>query len=370
MRKKLTDLERMDKQMTDEIERRRRQADNEIRAGDIEEKADSCDELDNGMDFTFATTFGKLPGFETEESCSLCQVALGKIHLRRKHRCRICSRRVCGACSESSLRLSSGQPRQRACNECIEVAWKSYSIQARACKLRDHLQIIAKINPEQCTEHAQDLEGAVSFCEQTIRPLQEMSENLVVVQAIIDGADESILEMPHIIVDLDRKLSDEFQRVASFESRSGKVEELSLPSEHWEPDTDTCSLCQAVFGLSQLKSRHHCRSCGKCICGACSSNFAKLHDQMLRVCTGCAVDAQKVQILSPRILKLHVQLFECAGLTSDVKVANASDVLALLDACAEVSYSLELKHHKLDHLQEVARQIKVEEQRRGQKMAS
>eukprot|EP00929_Paragymnodinium_shiwhaense_P101315 TRINITY_DN6430_c0_g2_i1.p1 TRINITY_DN6430_c0_g2~~TRINITY_DN6430_c0_g2_i1.p1 ORF type:complete len:378 (+),score=86.78 TRINITY_DN6430_c0_g2_i1:97-1230(+) len=36
----------------------------------------------------------------------------------------------------------------------------------------------------------------------------------------------------------------------------------------WEPNAPICSLCQAGFSL--LNGRHHCRQCGKNVCGACS----------------------------------------------------------------------------------------------------
>ena len=40
----------------------------------------------------------------------------------------------------------------------------------------------------------------------------------------------------------------------------------------WVPDTQfsACVLCDAKFSLT--RRRHHCRACGKVVCGSCSGN--------------------------------------------------------------------------------------------------
>ncbi|KAJ6251135.1 faciogenital dysplasia protein [Anaeramoeba flamelloides] len=59
----------------------------------------------------------------------------------------------------------------------------------------------------------------------------------------------------------------------------------------WVPDSlaINCGLCNKAF--SMLKRRHHCRSCGKCICGNCSKYkivLEHLHKfKKVRVCNRC-----------------------------------------------------------------------------------
>lgn len=45
---------------------------------------------------------------------------------------------------------------------------------------------------------------------------------------------------------------------------------MRLPKPVWTPDTDAprCQLCQVYFSV--LERRHHCRRCGRCVCGSCS----------------------------------------------------------------------------------------------------
>ncbi len=59
----------------------------------------------------------------------------------------------------------------------------------------------------------------------------------------------------------------------------------------WAPDdtADACTLCKAKFTF--VKRRHHCRSCGRLVCGACSDKklLVKAVDPThpVRVCTVC-----------------------------------------------------------------------------------
>jgi len=59
----------------------------------------------------------------------------------------------------------------------------------------------------------------------------------------------------------------------------------------WEPDssTTTCLVCRETQ-FSIINRRHHCRKCGKVVCGACSSHkflLPKISSRPLRVCTPC-----------------------------------------------------------------------------------
>ena len=58
----------------------------------------------------------------------------------------------------------------------------------------------------------------------------------------------------------------------------------------WESDAAStqCRLCGGKWGL--LRRRHHCRACGKVLCGACCGDKHPLHyldGREGRVCTEC-----------------------------------------------------------------------------------
>jgi hypothetical protein len=58
---------------------------------------------------------------------------------------------------------------------------------------------------------------------------------------------------------------------------------------NWEEDASNCSICSLPLGKRYFRRRHHCRSCGKCVCSKCSPNSVALpHLQgVQRVCNPC-----------------------------------------------------------------------------------
>jgi hypothetical protein len=61
----------------------------------------------------------------------------------------------------------------------------------------------------------------------------------------------------------------------------------------WAPNASTCAVCDAALGKRHFRSRHHCRSCGECVCAACSPHSIVLQNMsgLQRVCTPCATSA-------------------------------------------------------------------------------
>lgn len=71
----------------------------------------------------------------------------------------------------------------------------------------------------------------------------------------------------------------------------------------WVPNTTRCSICGQPFSL--FHRPHHCRFCGKCICGACSHSRAPASDdnaanstspgrsrvEMVRICDECTTSS-------------------------------------------------------------------------------
>jgi len=67
----------------------------------------------------------------------------------------------------------------------------------------------------------------------------------------------------------------------------GKSEKNMLAVWTQDSEVSNCTNCNSKFTLT--KRRHHCRRCGKVVCGACSSNKHRLVDGAaeVRVCTLC-----------------------------------------------------------------------------------
>merc|ERR1719265_1970537 len=68
----------------------------------------------------------------------------------------------------------------------------------------------------------------------------------------------------------------------------------------WEADTENCSICNAKFSRLAMRFRHHCRNCGLCVCGSCSTkqivdvgkeNAGK--QEFKRVCRDCVSSAEE-----------------------------------------------------------------------------
>ena len=61
--------------------------------------------------------------------------------------------------------------------------------------------------------------------------------------------------------------------------------------DHWQKDGEVkeCTLCECKFTV--IERRHHCRKCGRCVCGRCSSRKQELpelaYNKPVRVCDAC-----------------------------------------------------------------------------------
>ncbi|XP_019638095.1 PREDICTED: pleckstrin homology domain-containing family F member 2-like [Branchiostoma belcheri] len=65
----------------------------------------------------------------------------------------------------------------------------------------------------------------------------------------------------------------------------------------WQPDEEAavCQRClQTKFTL--LERRHHCRSCGRVVCGDCSNRKEVVQHKAVRVCHICAENLQNIRL--------------------------------------------------------------------------
>ena len=58
----------------------------------------------------------------------------------------------------------------------------------------------------------------------------------------------------------------------------------------WEANVAACRVCKRTFNALAGRTSHHCRYCGRCICGGCSPSSRCLPDEGIlpvRVCSPC-----------------------------------------------------------------------------------
>lgn len=79
--------------------------------------------------------------------------------------------------------------------------------------------------------------------------------------------------------------------------------QLGKIKPYWIPDEDctVCMLCSSKFTI--VNRRHHCRSCGRVLCGSCCSIrrillYRKLEDdnQKQRICIPCNKTLDRIEI--------------------------------------------------------------------------
>lgn len=86
------------------------------------------------------------------------------------------------------------------------------------------------------------------------------------------------------------KASSEVSQIppGSFMGGSFAASSFAAPLDaEWRPDTKACECCGVGFGL--LTRRHHCRRCGRCVCGKCSPFKMHLEKRLTRPSLEAAV---------------------------------------------------------------------------------
>lgn len=98
------------------------------------------------------------------------------------------------------------------------------------------------------------------------------------------------------------------------ESEDGQA--AIVDKKTWQEDTVRCSLCHSRFG-DVLNRRHHCRTCGKCVCHDCSPNSLQIMGKMERVCNPCVLNGAGALELLPALHHLREELCSFNGGTPD-----------------------------------------------------
>lgn len=67
-----------------------------------------------------------------------------------------------------------------------------------------------------------------------------------------------------------------------------------------------------------MRLRHHCRTCGKCVCHDCSPNQLLLNGQLQRACTPCVANGAGAMELLPALRYLREQICRMSNCSSDL----------------------------------------------------
>ena len=57
---------------------------------------------------------------------------------------------------------------------------------------------------------------------------------------------------------------------------------------YWQPDATNCALCNESFGYFKI-GKHHCRKCGKIVCGKCCEKlkYVDSYFSEVKICNRC-----------------------------------------------------------------------------------
>lgn len=191
-----------------------------------------------------------------------------------------------------------------------------------------------------------------SYKGQTVLPLAEM-----MVQDVEDSAEGSngfqINHEEKSFVVYSGSVQDKASWMASL-NRFIKLNQEATGKEAvaravWIPDkkVKTCMVCNTTtFTLTQR--RHHCRNCGKVVCGACSSSKAILNkDKPERVCSNChrklgATSAQDVPVLGKASSETEKKTKPMSRRNSEVSDISDSDLSSSDDSSSDDDDDLEV----------------------------
>eukprot|EP00927_Polykrikos_kofoidii_P061955 TRINITY_DN56775_c0_g1_i1.p1 TRINITY_DN56775_c0_g1~~TRINITY_DN56775_c0_g1_i1.p1 ORF type:complete len:503 (-),score=50.62 TRINITY_DN56775_c0_g1_i1:40-1500(-) len=83
---------------------------------------------------------------------------------------------------------------------------------------------------------------------------------------------------------------------------------VSPTNPQWEEDADSCGVCSISLGKRYFRRRHHCRLCGRCVCGQCSPSNILVDGKLQRACNLCVQEAQQIPALREKVSMIHERL--------------------------------------------------------------
>lgn len=206
------------------------------------------------------------------------------------------------------LALTSLEERHQELNRCTELAEAQLIFEQEAhqeaavnvfnsrnlfCQLAEELHAMNGGLSLVATDFTEmSLEESMTFCEQAVDVLKRRCQAKSFPSA---PRPES-----HFTLTAISRASCPDVFVASKGMRDLAKTDLEASSGNvWAPDAKNCSICEKLLGKRYFNPRHHCRSCGRCVCSACSPNAVLMEGakQRQRICKQCVGDG--VQKRSP-----------------------------------------------------------------------
>jgi hypothetical protein len=103
-------------------------------------------------------------------------------------------------------------------------------------------------------------------------------------------------------------------------------------------EASSCSVCSERLGKRFLRRRHHCRTCGRSVCGPCSPSFIQLEGQkaVQRICTPCVAGIPQAADLRARMTSLGSRLSVLGGAAPMDKTPSSPCPTTLLPSAASL----------------------------------
>lgn len=106
----------------------------------------------------------------------------------------------------------------------------------------------------------------------------------------------------------------------------------------WESNKSSCTVCGTMIGKRHFNRRHHCRICGRCVCGSCSPHSILLEGRRHaeRTCTPCVSLIHRAPALKRRVLfladKLQVLQGVHDGASNPLQAMDLEHAVALCES--------------------------------------
>lgn len=133
--------------------------------------------------------------------------------------------------------------------------------------------------------------------------------------------------------------------------------------ERWDEDSESCSICHVLLGRRRLRLRHHCRICGRCVCGPCSPNMITVpgySKDLQRACTPCLAIAHKAPMLKSRLSQLGAKLVSFSSSEPKAMTIPIESLDGMLALCEDACTPLEGLQARLAAAEAEAKRVTAE----------
>lgn len=101
-----------------------------------------------------------------------------------------------------------------------------------------------------------------------------------------------------------------------------------------------CMICDAKLGKRNMNPRHHCRLCGRSICGKCSPSqiqFGGSETKPQRVCSTCITETLETTQLRSKLQQITEQLSSACGADKPGNPRNLTEAVDFCDEAADAA---------------------------------